>query len=88
MMKYINDFLSTLKTAIFEPNFGKRRYFLNDVEFSIFVHYEKTKHRCVSNRRHKHDSNMGFAKRDFTSLILKKILSIKWIRTHSKLSDV
>ena len=27
---------------------------------------------CVSTRRHKHDSNVGFAKRDFTSEILKK----------------
>ena len=43
---------------------------------------------CVSTRRHKHDSNVGFAKRDFTSLILKKILSTRWIRTRSKLTNV
>ena len=31
---------------------------------------------------------MGFAKRDFTSLILKTILSTRWIRTCSKLTNV
>ena len=37
----------------------------------------KTACGCVSTQRHKHDSNVGFANREFTTLFLKKILGTK-----------